>query len=58
MTTAADDSVRHIVIPACEEHAGVSAIHADVSWLDGLPPRRPTGVAALEQHSSFICRVS
>jgi hypothetical protein len=32
MTTAADDSLRHIVIPACEEHAGVSAIHADVSW--------------------------
>jgi hypothetical protein len=30
MTTAADDSVRHIVIPACEEHAGFSAIHADV----------------------------
>ena len=33
MTTAADDSVRHIVIPACEEHAGFSAIHADVLWL-------------------------
>jgi hypothetical protein len=32
MTTAADDSVRHIVIPACEEHAGFSAIHADVPW--------------------------
>ena len=32
MTTAADDSVRHIVIPACEEHAGFSAMHADVPW--------------------------
>jgi hypothetical protein len=32
MTTAADDSVRHIVITACEEHAGISAIHADVPW--------------------------
>jgi hypothetical protein len=29
MPAAAGDPVRHIVVLACDEHAGISAIHAD-----------------------------